>query len=105
MHWQDGRQGKGYSKLCLAKCRWFDCYLIRFSAGFQLPVHSDEVTGKRHYRLNILLRGEDAYVGDSIFRWWRIVLFRADQPHGTTLLSKDRLLFSIGWSLKHLRCA
>lgn len=95
--WLKGRQGGKYEKKCLWQTRWFDMYLIRFEKGFSLPYHKDPVGGRNHYRLNFLLKGEDVFVGEHVFKFWRVVLFRADQLHGTRKLTRDRLLFSIGW--------
>lgn len=100
MKWITGRQGGKYKKLPLICCRWFDSYLLKFDKGFKLPMHTDKVEDKKHYRLNILLYGEDVYIGEHIFRWWRIVLFRAEQPHGTEYLTRNRMLLSIGWCRK-----
>lgn len=100
MNWRKGRQGDGYEKLKIFHLPFLDCWLIRYNKGFKLPIHSDGVEGKRHYRLNILIKGEDAYIGNSIFRWWRVVLFRADMPHGTRELTRNRLIFSLGWAIK-----
>lgn len=99
MRWENGRQGEGYQKLKVFGILGCDCYLIRFWPGYQLPMHRDEVVGKRHYRLNILLRGEDAYVGLHIFKWWRFILFRSDWMHGTLRLNEPRLLLSFGWTM------
>lgn len=96
--WNNGRQGGAYQNMLLFSCRFFDCYLIKFKSGFKLPIHVDEVTDKQHYRMNFLIYGEDAYEGNHIFRWRRIVIFRPDQPHGTKKLNRKRLLFSIGWT-------
>jgi hypothetical protein len=59
MRWQRGRQGTGYDKLLLLANPFFvpfDLYLLRFPDGTEIPPHQDPVTGKRHYRLNIILK-------------------------------------------------
>lgn len=96
MTWEVGRQGQGYRKKRIFSFINVDMYLIAFDKGFKLPMHTDAVSGKKHYRLNILLKGEDAYIGNYIFKFWRIILFRSDQIHGTVELTRDRLLLSIG---------
>lgn len=96
--WNNGRQGGDYQNMKIISCKWFDLYLIRFKAGFKLPVHVDAVTGRTHHRLNIRLYGEDAYFGDYIWKWWRFIHFRSDQPHGTDKLKRNRMLLSIGWT-------
>jgi len=98
--WGDGRLSGSYKKLKLLHTIWFDTYLIKFYRGYHLPIHIDPIRGYKHYRLNILLKGEDAYIGEYIFKWGRIIVFEASLPHGTTTLSKDRLLLSIGWKRK-----
>jgi hypothetical protein len=99
MRWEQGRQGGGYQKVKLFSCRYLDCYIIKFPAGYRLPTHVDEVVGKRHYRLNVLLRGEDAYQGAYIWKLWRFICFRSDQPHGTLTLTRVRTLLSFGWRM------
>jgi len=104
MHWEAGRQGTGYRKLVLFRGRkWlpFDCYLIDYPVGSSIPTHTDPVEGKRHFRLNILLRGEDKFNGDAIFKSRRVVFFRPDiMPHSVEQVSSRRLIFSIGWAVK-----
>src|SRR3982750_3791869 len=59
LRWQRGRQGTGYDKLLLVANPLlipFDLYLLRFPDGTEIPPHKDPVTGKRHYRLNIILK-------------------------------------------------
>ncbi len=34
----------------------FDVYVLRFRPGVVVPRHTDPVDGKRHYRVNIVLR-------------------------------------------------
>ena len=99
MKWQKGRQKGQYEKLKLFSFICIDCYLIRYKPGYQLPMHIDKVEGKKHYRLNILLKGEDAYVGEYLFKIGRVVCFRSDLLHGTTKLTKKRMLLSFGWAI------
>jgi hypothetical protein len=96
-NWIPGRQSEQYEKLKIFSFWFLDCYLIRYQAGFQLPIHTDPVENKKHYRLNIVLRGENAYVGNYIFKFYRIVCFRSDLPHGTKIITKPRLILSFGW--------
>lgn len=96
--WESGRQLGKYKKMKLLPTTFFDCYLVKFEPGFALGIHTDPIKGgHRHYRCNILLQGEDAYVGDHVYRSKRIVLFRADLKHGTNMITKPRTLLSIGW--------
>ena len=65
-HWEEGRVGTGYRKLTLFRGHRFlpfDCYLIDYPIGSSVPTHTDPIPGKRHFRLNILLMGEDVYGG------------------------------------------
>lgn len=100
LRWTTGRQGSGYEKAKIFSTPFLDCYLIRYHVGFKLPLHTDPVQGKLHYRLNILLRGEDAYVGQYLWRRRRIICFRSDLPHGTYKLTRPRLILSFGWVRK-----
>jgi hypothetical protein len=98
MKWIEGRQGTGYRKLLLGEGKWWDCYLIDYPPNTHIPTHTDPVKGKRHYRLNILLRGEDNFRGNTIFSTKRIKLFRPDiSPHSVEEVSQRRLIFSLGW--------
>jgi hypothetical protein len=105
MRWQVGRQGTGYHKLNLFQWGsgqlWgADCWLIKYPANASIPTHTDPVPGKRHYRLNILLRGEDKFKGETIFATKRIKFFRPDiTPHSVEEVSKPRLILSIGWAI------
>ncbi len=123
-HWEEGRQGTGYRKLTLFRGHRFlpfDCYLIDYPVGSSVPTHTDPVEGKRHFRLNILLMGEDVYGGKSLFKTSslfardtssllsivcralrpHITFFRPDiMPHSVSTVSKRRLVFSIGWAIK-----
>jgi hypothetical protein len=57
--WEKGRQGTGYDK-CLTLASPFpvpfDCYLLRFPEGTEIPPHRDPVAAGRHYRLNIVVK-------------------------------------------------
>jgi len=103
--WQQGRQGTGYNKICLAQSRRFkfDCYLLYYPMGSRVGAHTDEVESGRHYRLNVMLkkakRGGEFKCPDASFRWWRIALFRPDiQEHFVTTIQEGyRVMLSIGW--------
>lgn len=100
MKWVEGRQGTGYKKLLLAEGKSWDCYLIDYPPHTHIPTHTDPVPGKKHFRLNILLRGEDNFRGNTIFATKRIKLFRPDiSPHSVEEVSTRRLIFSLGWVL------
>src|SRR5690242_12724628 len=58
--WVGGRQCKEfyYERMKIYSFWRIDCYLIRWGAGSAVPDHKDEIKGYKHYRLNILLRGD-----------------------------------------------
>lgn len=106
--WQKGRQGTGYEKLPLlvSKRFGFDVYLLRYRPGAYIPWHLDPVPGKRHYRLNLVLKkaklGGDCYYqnarGESKFAG-RLHFFRPDVvPHRVSAVNGSvRYVLSIGW--------
>jgi hypothetical protein len=104
--WQNGRQGPGYDKMLLLTAPWpvaFDSYLIRYPVGASIPPHTDPVTGRNHYRLNIIVRrsagGGEFICSDPIFSTSRIKLFRPDRcEHSVTeVMGSSRYVLSLGW--------
>ena len=104
--WERGRQQSGYDKMLL----WLipfplpsDGYLLRFPTGAEIPPHVDPVDGKRHFRLNLILRrsrhGGEFICKDPIWNFRRIKLFRPDlSEHAVTRVEEgNRLVLSIGW--------
>lgn len=83
--------------MLLLQASAFDCWLIRYPAGFELPVHTDPLTGAVHWRLNILLRGEDNFHGDHAWKIGPLTCFQSSKPHGVLRTSRPRLILSIGW--------
>lgn len=84
LSWSLGRQGTGYYKMLSGTARWplpFDCYLLHYPKGSAIPAHTDPVTGKQHYRLNIVLRhareGGDFLCDLPIFATKRVKFFFA----------------------------
>ena len=76
--WAPGRQGGGYRKLLLARGRSWDAYVLDYPPGSGVSVHRDPVDGRRHYRLNVVLRGalerylqmsSSCHVAHGIRRW------------------------------------
>jgi hypothetical protein len=107
--WQRGRQGTGYDKLLLLANPFlipFDLYLLRFPDGTEIPPHRDPVTGRRHYRLNIILKrsraGGEFICESPIFETKRIKLFRSDLSlHSVSKVEGGtRYVLSLGWVLK-----
>ena len=106
LRWKGGRQDSGYEKMLLLANPFllpFDCYLLRFREGSAIPEHTDPVDGRRHFRLNIVLReavsGGEFCCSDPIYASRRIKLFRPDRsPHSVSPVSKGtRYVFSLGW--------
>ena len=107
--WKSGRQQSGYEKMLLLAnplLQPFDCYLLRYKEGAEIPEHTDPVDDKRHFRLNVVLR--EARIGgqfkcrDLIWETRRFKLFRPDQsPHSVTKVQNGtRYVLSIGWVRK-----
>jgi hypothetical protein len=108
LRWEPGRQGTGYDKLLLLVSPLpvpFDCYLLRFPEGTEIPAHQDKVAGGRHFRLNVVVKrspsGGDFVCDDPIVNWRRVKLFRPDRSvHSVTrVVGGSRYVFSVGWVL------
>ena len=106
LRWRSGRQESGYDKMLLLANPFlvpFDCYLLRFRTGSEIPSHTDPVSDKRHYRLNIIVRkakqGGEFLCSDPIYENRRIKLFRPDvSSHSVTKVTEGtRYVVSIGW--------
>ena len=105
LKWQDGRQGTGYAKMLLAQASRpfaFDCYILRYPVGTSIPPHRDYVAGRKHYRLNIVVKqseGGEFLCENPIFSNGRINFFRPDESEHsvTTVTGSTRYVFSIGW--------
>ena len=106
--WQRGRQGTGYDKMLLLTAPWplpFDCYLIRYPDGSEIPPHTDPVAAGRHYRLNVILKaprsGGEFVCANPLFATRRIKLFRPDAcEHSVTrVVGGSRYVLSVGWVL------
>lgn len=104
--WVSGRQGTGYDKLLLATLPWplpFDCYLIRYPVGAAIPRHVDPVSGRRHFRLNVVVKaspaGGEFLCDNPIFQTRRLKFFRPDvSAHEvTTVRGGPRYVLSVGW--------
>lgn len=103
MSWREGRQGTGYGKWTLIASSLFDMHILRYLPGQYIPPHTDKLPdGKRHFRINIRLCGEDSFqCSNVVFRKWRVTVFRPDlYEHSVPPVSKIRLLLSIGFALK-----
>lgn len=104
--WKPGRQQTGYEKMLLLANPFlqpFDLYVLRYREGSEIPVHTDPVDGKRHYRLNVELwraaEGGDFRCEGALVSLPRVKLFRPDQsPHSVSKIEKgSRYVLSLGW--------
>ena len=81
----------------------FDLYILRFKRGAEIPTHTDPVSRKQHFRLNIVVRratkGGQFVCDAPIFESTRIKLFRPDiSPHSVTRVEEGaRYVLSLGW--------
>lgn len=75
--------------------------LLKYSARTSWQPHKDPVDGYKLFCFNILLKGEDVFFGECIFRFWRFSFFRPDKIwHGCEFMNKNRMVLSIGWRIK-----
>ena len=104
--WRRGRLGTVYDKMLLATAPWpiaFDCYLIRYPEGSEIPAHIDPVARRRHFRLNIVVKasrsGGQFVCRDPIFATRRIKFFRPDlSEHAVPRVEGgSRYVLSLGW--------
>ena len=111
--WDRGRQGSGYDKMLLLTAPWpiaFDSYLIRYPVGSSIPPHTDPVTGKNHYRLNLILKrssgGGEFVCSSPIVSTSRVKLFRPDRcEHSVTeVTGSNRYVLSVGWLWGRIDC-
>lgn len=113
MNWEAGRQGTGYAKCKLLELAWplsCDLYLLRYPTGSYLLGHVDPVPGKKHYRLNLVLRRAVGGVfwkrrqpkGVECDRRKWLHLFRPDkEEHGMTVVCEGtRYVLSFGFVLR-----
>lgn len=104
--WEQGRQGSGYWKFLLAeKQPFFDAYLLKYPDGTRIQRHRDPIPGRRHYRINIVLkkaRQGGKFSCESYYRFGRIVVFRSDvRWHEVSLVEAGtRWALSLGVSLR-----
>lgn len=103
MKWEQGRQGGSYLKMSLAKGNTWDLWLLKYPPGSTIRKHRDRVTGKSHYRINVLLAGEQTFMAHGVryvksWLWGMIVYFRPDiTPHEVLPSIFTRYVLSLGW--------
>lgn len=92
-NWTLGRQSTGYKKLKLFQFLNMDCYILKYVEGDYIPVHTDPVPGRKHWRVNLVLwqatrGGVFQYRSARTDRWVtpdRLAVFRSDIcPHHVT---------------------
>lgn len=98
MKWSKGRQDCFYEKLKIYSFWRIDCYLIRYSKGLAISYHTDDVPGKKHYRLNIQLLGKNrlCHMDNLIKKRGVFDLFRADKLHSFGVTLERGLILSFG---------
>jgi len=106
-HWEEGRQQSGYYKMCLARGKFWDLYILKYAKGAYIKRHFDYVPdGYEHHRINFtLLRAEQGGTffkmvkGKKIYFSSRFANFRPDiEIHGVSKIAKGaRYVLSIGW--------
>lgn len=92
--------------MLLATLPWpmvFDCYLLRFKQGSEIPPHTDQNDKGKHLRLNVILKqakkGGEFICDETIYESKRIKLFRPDlhQHQVTRVIEGSRWVLSVGW--------
>ena len=98
MRWIKGRQNYFYEKLKIYSFWRVDCYFIKYSKGCAVGYHTDDVPGKKHFRLNIQLKGKNrlCHIDNLIKKRGRFDLFRADKLHSFGVTLEDGLILSFG---------
>ena len=107
MKWELGRLWTGYRKCKLLTGLFpvpFDLYLLHFPEGSYIPAHTDPVPGRRHFRLNIVLRKANKggfFYREQELKDQRIHFFRPDESEHfvTRVMEGDRYVLSLGWTL------
>ena len=91
--------------MLLLLCKWpigLDLYLLKFAEGIEVPEHTDVVKGKKHYRVNIILKrpksGGEFVCSKTILNLNRVKVFRPDlYAHSVTKIrAGSRFCLSIG---------
>jgi hypothetical protein len=88
-----GRQDANYYKCKLWSFWRIDGWIIKCD-NEAIPEHVDPVKDRKHFRLNITIKGRDKFHGKAIFKWWRVCFFRPDiNPHSVEKGSWTMLSF------------
>ncbi len=106
LRWQRGRQKTGYHKLLVLALPWpvpLDVHVLKYPNGVGIPPHRDPVPGKRHYRVNLVLRTSTAggrFVCEApLYASERLNVFRSDlSTHSVEpVVGRSRWVLSVGW--------
>ena len=104
--WTKGRQNSGYLKFTFFQCKYFDCHLLKYPEESEIKEHVDEVDGRNHYRINVILRpadmGGEFKCEKTILNWQRLKIFRPDlYKHSLTKVEVGcRYVLSIGFTTR-----
>jgi hypothetical protein len=94
--WSEGRQGTGYFKLKLFGLgKLLDLYLLRYPVGAYIPSHRDPVPGRRHWRLNLMLKQArnggsfhwSSHGCDMFPSWWGLTMRHLDSGRALLILA------------------
>lgn len=105
MKWEQGRQDSGYLKKRIYSVLIFgiglDCYLIKYPKGANIKSHVDAVDGKKHKRLNIILKQSKIggqFIKNGKLQTGRIHYFRPDiDEHSVSEIREGtRIVLSFG---------
>lgn len=99
MKWKNGRQNAQYQIFKIFSFWRVDCYLIKIPKNQEIPEHVDKVCGKKHFRLNIRLKGDYSLKCEKkIFDFGFGEFFRPDiNKHSSPAGKKDSVIFSVGF--------
>jgi hypothetical protein len=98
--WKQGRQYSGYFTLKLFSFWKIDLYVIKCLPNQKIRAHTDKVDGKKHFRANLLLSGEDTFwmQGNPLLKLGKLTVFRPDIfIHGAEESEKPWYILSFGW--------
>lgn len=108
MKWKPGRQGTGYYVWKILSFPHFDMYLLKYPESAHIPPHRDDVIGKKHYRVNLILwnadDGGEFKCEKVIFRAGPLTIFRPDlYIHEVSEIRKGiRYVLSIGFAFGNI---
>jgi hypothetical protein len=108
-NWEQGRKKTYYSKLTIFANPFlipWHILILKFPEGSNIPEHKDPMKGRRHWRLNIIVKsakeGGEFICENPIIQSRFLNFFRSDinKHRVTKVVSGTRYVLSIGWMLK-----